>query len=344
MPAPATGMKRYVIRRLLLLPVILIGMTILTFAVSHFVPTDPVVAALGAKGSTNDVAYANYKKKFGLDDPLPVQYYKYVDAVVHGDLGTSTSTQDPVTDDLREFFPATVELAIAALLIAMIIGIPTGIFAAATRGSPAEGVVKGFAMVGISSPAFVVGFIAYQVFYVRLGWVGGSGSLGVLTQPPHRVTGMITIDAIIGGNYDAFTDSLRHLVLPACILGFVGAAYFSRVVRQTMIDALDSEAIRTARGKGMGATVVLFRHAFRLGLTTTLSYTGLYIGELFAGAITVEAITGWPGIGQYMYNAAVKLDFPAVMGGTLLIGVVYIIVNLIVDLLYARFDPRVRLS
>jgi peptide/nickel transport system permease protein len=337
-------MRRYIVRRLLLLPLLLLGMTFVTFTITHVVPTDPVVAALGPHAALNPVAYNNEKRKLGLDEPVPVQYVRYIDQLVHGDLGTSNATEDSVATDLGNFFPATVELALAALIIALLIGIPTGIVAAAVRGSPFEHVIKGFALIGVSSPAFVLAFLAYQFFYLKLGWAGGPGAVGILVTPPPRITGMVTLDALLTGNMTAFTSSLQHLALPAIVLGLLGAAYFSRVVRQTMIEALESEAIRTAHGKGMTAKVVFFRHAFRLSLTPTLSVTGLYAGELFAGAITVEAITGWPGVGQYLYNAAVKLDFPAVMGGTLVIGIAYVAINLIVDVLYTRVDPRVRLK
>jgi peptide/nickel transport system permease protein len=343
-PVKAKVMRRFIVRRLLLVPFLLFGMTVVTFSITHFVPTDPVVAALGPHAALNNAAYNNEKRKIGLDEPVPDQYFRYMDQLLHGDLGTSNATQDAVATDLGNFFPATVELAIAALTIALLIGIPIGIVAAAIRGSPFEQFIKAFALIGVSTPAFVAAFIAYQIFYLKLGWAGGPGALGILVTPPPRITGMVTVDALLTGNMAAFTSSLQHLALPAIILGLLGAAYFSRVVRQTMIEALESEAIRTARGKGLTAKVVFFRHAFRLSLTPTLSVTGLYAGELFAGAITVEAITGWHGVGQYLYNAAVKLDFPAVMGGTLVIGIAYVAINLVIDLLYVRADPRVRLK
>ncbi len=273
-------MRRYIVRRLLLVPLLLLGMTILTFSITHFVPTDPVVAALGPHGALNNVAYDNYKRKIGLDKPVPEQFVLYVNQLLHGDLGTSNATQDSVATDLGEFFPATVELALTALMIALLIGIPVGIVAAATRGSPLEQLIKAFALIGVSSPAFIVAFIADQIFYLKLGWAVGPGALGILVTPPPRITGMVTLDALLTGNMVAFTSSLQHLALPAIVLGLLGAAYFSRVVRQTMTEALESEAIRTARGKGLTAKTVFFRHAFRLSLTPTLSVTGLYAGEL----------------------------------------------------------------
>ena len=337
-------MKRFILRRLVLVPFILFGMTVLTFSVSRFVPTDPVVAFLGARGSGNQAAYDNYRQKYGLDKSIPEQYLRYIGALLQGDFGESTSSHRPVTDELLQFFPATLELTIVALLIALLLGIPLGIFAAATRGSPPEQVVKGFTMLGISSPTFVVALIGLQVFYLALGWAAGSGKLDLLITTPPKVTGMVSVDSLLAGRLDAFVSVLHHMALPAGVLGVLGAAYFSRVVRSTMIEALDGEFIRTARGKGLASRIILFRHAFRYALIPTVSLAGLYFGDLFAGAITVETITGWPGVGRYMYNAAVKLDFPAVMGGTLVIGLAYIVTNLVVDLLYARIDPRVRLA
>ena len=337
-------MKRFLLRRLLLVPFILFGMTVLTFSVARFVPTDPVVAFLGSRGSSNQAAYDNYRQKYGLDRSIPEQYLRYVSALVQGDFGESTSSHRPVTEELRQFFPATLELAVVSMLVALLIGIPIGIFAAARRGTFIEQIVKGFTMIGISSPTFVVALIGLQVFYLGLGWAAGSGKLDLLITAPPKVTGMVTVDSLLAGDLNAFVSAMHHIALPAAVLGVLGAAYFSRVVRSTMIEALDGEFIRTARGKGLASRIILFRHAFRYALIPTVSLAGLYFGDLFAGAITVETITGWPGVGRYMYNAAVKLDFPAVMGGTLVIGVAYIIINLVVDLLYARMDPRVRLA
>lgn len=337
-------MRRFVLRRLLLVPIILFGMTVLTFSVTRFVPTDPVVAFLGSRGSTNQAAYDNYRAKYGLDKTIPEQYLIYVSGLVQGDFGESTSSRRPVTEEIAQFFPATLELTVVSLLVALLLGIPIGIFGAAARGSIAEQVVKGFTMIGISSPTFVVALISLQVFYLALGWAAGSGKLDLLIESPPKVTGMVTVDSLLAGDLTAFTSALHHMALPAGVLGVLGAAYFSRVVRSTMIEALDGEFIRTARGKGLASRIILLRHAFRYALIPTLSLAGLYFGDLFAGAITVETITGWPGVGRYMYNAAVKLDFPAVMGGTLVIGVTYIITNLVVDVLYARVDPRVRLT
>jgi peptide/nickel transport system permease protein len=337
-------MWRYVFRRLLLVPIILAGMTLITFSVTRFVPTDPVVAFLGNRGADNLVAYQNYYQKYGLDKSIPEQYLLYVGNLLQGDLGQSTSSRRPVIDELAQFFPATIELAIIALLIAIIVGVPLGIFAAARRGRPEESVVKGFSLLGISSPGFVVALIAMQVFYLQLGVAAGPGRIGLFVDRPPTITGMVTLDSLLTLNWDALGSSLHHIALPAMVLGLLNAAYFSRIVRSTMLDALDADFLRTARGKGLASRIVLFRHAFRYAVIPTISLVGLAFGDLFAGAITVETITGWPGVGKYMYNAAVKLDFPAVMGGTLLIGFAYIVINLIVDLLYARADPRIRLG
>lgn len=337
-------MRRYVLRRLLLAPVILIGMTLVTFSVTRFVPTDPVVAFLGNRGADNPVAYENYRQKYGLDRSVPEQYALYITRVLEGDLGQSTSSQRPVIDELTQFFPATLELALLSLVVALLLGIPLGIFAAASRGRPAEQLVKAFSLLGISSPAFVVALISLQVFYLGLGWSAGPGRIGLFVDGPPTVTGMISVDSLLAGNWEALASALHHLALPVGVLGILNAAYFSRIVRSTMLQALDGDFIRTARGKGLAARIVLFRHAFRYAVIPTISLAGLAFGELFAGAITVETITGWPGVGRYMYNAAVKLDFPAVMGGTLVIGLAYIVINLVVDLLYARADPRIRLT
>jgi peptide/nickel transport system permease protein len=336
------GRGRSIGRRLLTLPFLLLGMTVLMFLISRFLPADPAVAFLGNNGADNQQAVDAFNAKYGLDRPLVEQYVIYLDRLVHGDLGTSISTGRPVTSELADAFPATLELAGAALLISLALGIPFGILAAARRWSIVDRITGGISLLGVSMPPFVLALLALQILYLRLGWVAGPGRLDPFLDPPPKVTGLMSVDALLAGQPDVALDVLHHLLLPALVLGFIHGAYFARVVRSTMGDALHSDFVRTARGKGLAAQVILLRHAFRFSLVPTLSLVGLTFGELFAGAITVETITGWPGVGRYMYNAATKLDFPAVMAGTLVIGVAYVVVNLIVDLLYGVADPRVK--
>jgi peptide/nickel transport system permease protein len=224
-------MLRYIARRIALVPVILVGMTLLTFSISRFVPTDPVVAFLGTKGSANQASYDAYVQKYGLDKPAPEQYLIYLTNLLHGDLGNSITSQRPVLDDLVEFFPETFELTIAAMLIALGLGIPLGVLAAATRGSIVDSTIKAFTMIGISTPSFFAGLVALQVFYLALGLAAGPGKLDFLINDPPRVTGMVIVDSALAGQWDAFFSALHHIALPAGILGVLGASFFARVTR-----------------------------------------------------------------------------------------------------------------
>ena len=314
------------------------------FLISRFLPADPAVAFLGNNGADNEQAVAAFRDKYGLDLPVTEQYLIYVGRLIRGDLGTSISTGRPVSSELAAAFPATLELAGVALLFSVVLGIPFGILAAIRRWTLWDRITGGISLLGVSTPPFVLALLALQVLYLRLGWVAGPGRLDPFLDPPPTVTGLMTVDALIAGDVAAAADVLHHLLLPALVLGFIHGAYFTRVVRSTTVDALRSDFVRTARGKGLPGRIIVVRHAFRFALVPTLSLVGLTFGELFAGAITVETITGWPGVGRYMYNAATKLDFPAVMAGTLVIGVAYVVVNLIVDLLYGVADPRIDIS
>ncbi|MEV4620152.1 ABC transporter permease [Asanoa sp. NPDC049573] len=336
-----SGRARSIGRRLVTLPFLLLGMTLLMFLISRFLPADPAVAFLGNNGADNQQAVDAFNAKYGLDKPLYEQYWIYLDRLLHGDLGTSISTGRPVSSELASAFPATIELAGAALLLSLLLGIPFGILAAARRRSVLDRLTGGVSMLGVSMPPFVLALVALQVLYLQLGWVAGPGRLDPFLDPPPTVTGLMTIDALLAGQPAVAGDVLHHLLLPALVLGLIHGAYFARVVRSTMIDTLGSDFVRTARGKGLAGPVIVVGHAFRVALVPTLSLIGLTFGELFAGAITVETITGWPGVGRYMYNAATKLDFPAVMAGTLVIGAAYVVVNLVVDILYGVADPRV---
>jgi peptide/nickel transport system permease protein len=338
------GRGRSIGRRLLTLPPLLLGMTVLMFLISRFLPADPAVAFLGNNGADNQQAVDAFNDKYGLDRPLVEQYVIYMERLFHGDLGTSISTGRPVSSELADAFPATLELAGAALVLSLVLGVPFGILAAARRWTLTDRLTGGVSLLGVSMPPFVLALLALQVLYLQLGWVAGPGRLDPFLDPPPTVTGLMTIDAVLAGQPAVALDVLHHLLLPAIVLGFIHGAYFARVVRSTMVDALHSDFVRTARGKGLAGRIILGRHAFRFALIPTLSLVGLTFGELFAGAITVETITGWPGVGRYMYNATTKLDFPAVMAGTLVIGFAYVIVNLVVDLLYTVADPRVDAS
>ena len=336
----------YIVRRLLLIPFVLIGMVFLIFVVSQVVPVDPAAYFLGARqeavGPTDAAELEALEERWGWNKPIGERFVIYVSNLAQGDFGESSSTRRPVIDDLREFLPATLELVIATMVVALLIAIPVGVFWAARRGGPVDHMLNLMSILLISTPAFWLALIALNVFYKQLGWAAGPGTLDLFIEPPPRVTGMIVVDGLLAGRLDVVLDGLHHLALPTGILSVVISVYFARVVRAEMIEALDSDYVRTARGKGLRRSVVLYRHALRNALTSTLTLSSLSFGSLLTGAIVVEAITGWPGLGSYAFRVITRLDLPAISGVALTVGVIYLLLNLVVDVLYAVVDPRVR--
>lgn len=333
-------MGRYVARRLIQMAVVLLGVTALTFVVAQVVPGDPVVAVLGQHAREEQIEAM--RKALGLDRPLLVQYGLYLRRLAAGDLGVSIRTRRPVAWDLRDHFPATLELALAALVVAVAVGIPAGIVSAARRGRWIDPVLRVGAVLGGSVPVFWTGLAALAVFYSKLGWVPGPGRLSVWVVAPRRVTGLVTVDAALAADWAALMDAAAHLVMPAMVLGLYTAALVARMTRGAVLDVLEQEFIRTARAKGVREAAVVLRHALKNALLPILTVVGTAFGSLLSGAVLTETIFSWPGLGRYATASAVNLDFPAVMGVALVAGVAYSLVNLAVDLLYAVIDPRIR--
>jgi peptide/nickel transport system permease protein len=263
---------------------------------------------------------------------------------VHGDLGISITTRRPVTDDLRQYFPATLELATAATIFSVLFGIPLGVLAAVRRNRPADHLSRLVSLVGISTPVFWLGLIALIVFYKDLGWFPGSGELDVGIQQPHLITGMVVVDSLLEGNWPALGNSLWHLLLPAVVLGSYTLGIVTRMTRGSMLEVLALDYVRTARAKGLRSSTVVFRHALRNALMPTLTLVGLAYGSLLSGAVLTESIFSWPGIGRYATTTAGGLDFPAIMGVALLTAFVFVVLNLIVDVLYGVLNPQIRLG
>lgn len=334
-------MTKYIIRRLLGIVLILIGVTIVTFVVAHLVPADPVVSALGQKAAEKPEVVAAYKARWGLDKPLYVQYFVYMRNLLKGDMGMSLTTRRPVASDLATYFPATVELATAAILISALFGVFTGIWAAWRRGGWFDNLARAGSLLGVSIPGFWLALIVLYIFYYRLGWFPGPGQLDLSAVPPPRVTGLVTIDCLIAGDFKLFLNALWHLVLPATVLASFSAGLIARTTRSSMLEVLAQDYIRTARAKGLGSGTLLTYHAARNALIPTVTLLGLAYGNMLGGTVFVETIFAWPGVGRYAYQAATALDFPAIMGATLLFTFIYAMVNLIVDLLYGALDPRV---
>lgn len=319
----------------------LFGLLLATFLIARVVPVDPALAILGDRASPS--SYAAVRKELGLDRPLYIQFYRYVASVAHGDFGRSALTHNPVTEDIGRFFPATIELATTATLIGILLGVPAGVFAAARRGRLTDQVVRLLGLFGYSVPVFWLGMMALVLFYADLGWAAGPGriDLSFADFVPH-VTGFILIDALLAGDSAAFHSALAHLVLPASVLGYFSFAYISRMARSFMLQELNQEYVVTARAKGLGESRVLWVHAFRNVRLPLITVIALAYASLLEGSVLTETVFSWPGIGQYITNSLLSIDMNAVLGGTLVIGTMFVGVNLAADILYQLLDPRAR--
>ena len=322
-------------------------MTFITFVVSQLVPIDPAAAYLGSRGAIHsDEAeqkiLETLNERWGWDKPVLERYWVYLTNLLQGDLGEASATLRPVTTDLKKVVPPTIELVLAALFVAFAIGIPLGVFAAARRGRWWDEGFKVLSTLAISVPVFWLAIVAFSIFYGKLGWAAGAGQLDIFTKPPPEVTRLVLIDSLLAWRWDAFFDHLHHLALPALTLGLISGFYFARVVRSEMIEALESDYVRTARGKGLRYRVVLYRHGLRNAIVPMITLSGLAFGSLLTGVIVIEHVVGWPGLGKYAFRAATLLDLNGIAGVVLVIGFVYVIVNLVVDVLYTVADPRVQ--
>ncbi len=304
-------------------------------------PIDPVLSIVGERASQEmrDAAYV----ALGLDKPLIVQFFYYITDIVQGDFGKSLRTGFPVADDIKRVFPATMELATLGTIIGVSIGVPLGVLAAVKRGSWIDQIARVVALIGYSMPVFWIGLIALMVLYGKLGWVGGPGRLDIFYEDIiPSVTGMILIDSALAGDWNIFRNAISHIILPASLLGYYSLAYISRMTRSFMLEQLNSEYIITARVKGMSEAAVIWKHAFgnikvQLITVIALSYAGL-----LEGSVLTEIIFAWPGIGSYITTSLLSADMNAVMGGTVVVGLVFVLLNIFSDLLYKFFDPRAK--
>ncbi|MCX7349470.1 MAG: ABC transporter permease [Alphaproteobacteria bacterium] len=318
-----------------------IGLTAVTFLIGRLTRIDPVLAVVGDKASKQ--VYDQTFHAMGLDKPLIVQYALYVKRLISGDFGISVLTSQPVLSDLLRVFPATFELATLAIIIGVAAGIPAGVLAGARKGRWADHVVRVVGLFGYSVPVFWLGLVGLFVFYGKLGWVSGTGRLDVFYEDivtPR--TGIILIDSAIDGDWDIFRNAFSHLILPAAILGFFSLAYIARMTRSFMITQLSQEYVTTARVKGRSYWGAVWRHAFPNIMVPLITVIGLSYASLLEGAVLTETVFAWPGLGLYITRALFNGDMNAVLGGTILVGAVFIGVNLVSDLLYRVFDPRLR--
>lgn len=335
-------MLRFILQKLALIVPTVIGITIASFAFIRLLPGDPILAMAGQHGVTPE-RYEILKEQFGYNLPIWQQYFNYVAGILQGNFGISLATKRPVIDEFLTLFPATVELALFAMLIAVALGIPAGIFAAIKRGSWFDQITMGVALTGYSMPIFWWGLLLIIFFSGYLGWTPVSGRIALNFFFP-RVTGFMLIDSLIAGKPDAFVSALRHLILPAVVLGTIPLAVIARQTRSAMLEVLGEDYVRTARAKGLEPNRVVGVHAFRNALIPVVTTIGLQVGLLMAGAILTETIFSWPGIGKWMIDSISKRDYVSVQSGLLLIALIVMAVNLIVDILYAVINPRIRVQ
>lgn len=337
-------MSGYLIRRLIAMPFLIIGIITITFFLSRFTKGDPLTAIVSEQQMSNPAVVAAAKQRWGLDRSLPEQYLVYVGKLATGDLGTSFQSKRPVLTDLAERLPATLELVIAAMILGTLLGIVLGVLAAYYRNSWIDHGSRLFALVGSSLPVFWSGLGLLFILSVQLGWLPGPGRLDARLTPPPAVTGMITLDTLIAGDLAAFRDALHHLILPASVLGWTVTGTISRLVRANMLEVLNQEYVLTARAKGAGELRVLLHHALRNTMVPTLTVIGHSFAYLITGAVLTETIFAWPGMGSYAVEAARSLDYPAIIGVTIIGGVTFLVTNLLTDVAYVFANPRIRLG
>ncbi|MHB1570343.1 MAG: ABC transporter permease [Solirubrobacteraceae bacterium] len=339
---PSRAVMRFTGRRLGALVLLSIGIVVVTFVLTHLVPGNPALANLGQNPTPQEIAAFNQHN--GLDKPLPVQLGIYFVHLIHGDLGISEQTGDPVANDLSSVIPATAELAILSIVISLIFGVGFGLVAALRRDGPVDFVLRILSLIGVSVPTFWLALAALYLLFFQLGIVPGGSRLSPTDVAPPHVTGMYTLDALLAGNLSTFWDALRHLLLPAIVLAVWNLGLLTRYTRSAVLEVIEQDYIRAARAKGLPTRSIVFGQILRAALPSIVTVIGLAFANVMTGAVLVENIFSWPGIGQYGFRAAVALDLPAIAGVSLFIAVVYIVVNFIVDILYGLLDPRVRIG
>jgi dipeptide transport system permease protein len=333
-------MLRFIIARLGVLIPTFLGVTVVAFGLIHMIPGDPIELLVGERG-IDPIRHEELKARFGFDKPIWQQYLTYLGGLLQGNLGNSIVTRQPVFREFMTLFPATVELSLAALLIAIAVGLPAGVVAGVKRGSPFDHALMGISLTGYSMPIFWWALLLIILFSGILQWTPVSGRIAVLYYFP-PVTGFMLIDSLLSGQEGAFRSAARHLILPAIVLGTVPMAVIARQTRSAMLEVLNEDYVRTARAKGLPPWRVIGLHALRNALIPVVTVIGLQVGLLFSGAILTETIFAWPGVGKWLVDSIARRDYPSVQGGVLLIATMVMTINLIVDLLYGLINPRIR--
>ncbi|WP_027625827.1 ABC transporter permease [Clostridium lundense] len=334
-------MLKYILKRLALLVPVIIGVSVLVFLVMHVFTTDPASIILGQHATAEQVE--KLREELGLNKPLYVQYAMFIKGVFCGNFGNSLITKTSVTKEILSRFPATIELALAAIIIASVFGILMGILSAVKQNSIVDYMSMFISLLGVSMPIFWLGLMLIVLFSVKLHLLPVSGRMTIGMEPTH-ITGLYLLDSLISGNMVAFKDSLKHLILPAIALASYSTAIIARMTRSTMLEIIKQDYIRTARAKGLFEKAVILKHALRNALIPVTTVIGLQLGSLLGGAVLTETVFSWPGVGSYTIDAILKSDYPVVQGAVMILATVFVLVNLIVDLLYAYLDPRIKYS
>jgi peptide/nickel transport system permease protein len=334
-------MLRYIVRRLLLLVPILLGVSILIFVWIRALPGDPASSLLGERATPELVQ--RYKERYGLDRPIPIQYWEYLKLTAKGDLGVSSISRRPITEEIGRRFPATMELAVAAMIFAIAIGLPLGFFAAKRHGGVFDHLSLVGSLIGISIPIFVLAIILKYFFAVKWGWLPSVGREDILSSPEHP-TNFYVLDGLITQNWTALWDGIKHLILPAIALGSIPLAVVMRITRAAVLDVQNEDYVRTARAKGLSPLTVDRRHVLRNALLPVSTIIGLQTGLLLSGAVLTETVFAFPGMGSWLRDAIFGSDYAALQGGILFLALVFVVVNLLVDISYAVINPRIRYS
>lgn len=334
-------MFRYILKRLLLLIPVLIGVSIIVFAIMRVFSPDPAPIVLGQHAT--EASIDAWREANGLNDPIYIQYWDFLKGIFTGDLGTSYYTKTPVLDEVISRFPATVELALCSIIFASVFGIIIGVISAVKKNSIFDNIGMVLALIGVSMPIFWLGLILIIVFSSVLGILPSGGRIDPMLQP-HGMTGLFLLDTLIIGDIEAFLDALKHIILPSLALGLSSMAIITRMTRSSMLETLSQDYIRTARSKGISESKVIRKHALRNALIPIVTVIGLQLGGLLGGAVLTESVFAWPGIGSYTVQAILKSDFPVVQGVVMLIAIIFVVMNLIVDIIYAFLDPRIKYS
>ena len=335
---------KFIGQRLVYLVVMLFGVATLVFILTKMIPGDPTVANLSQRALNDPEIVAAYRAKYGLDQPLPVQYILYMKNLLQFDLGTSMRTNKPVLSELARCYPATIELALFAIVIAAILGVLFGIISAIRRNSILDQTVRAISVTGVSIPSFWFALLVLYFFYYKLKLLPGPGRLSNAFTAPATVTGMYVIDSLLEGNIPKALDAVSHLILPGTVLAAFTMGLITRTARSNLLDVMSTDYIRTAKAKGLSRPGLIIRHALGNALIPVLTVIGLGLGNLLGGMVLVETIFNWPGVGQFAYESVLSVDFPSIIGVALLIALNYMVINTVVDILYGIIDPRVRCS